>query len=202
MARARSEDMKTPLARLSFPNLFKPQTKDNGTESYNAVLLFPKSTDLSQLKAAAGKCATDEWGDKAAKMIADGVLKVPFLDGDGPQGMSKKSGERHAGYAGHTFIRVASNQQPKVVTAKMLPATPDDVYAGCYVYAVVNAYAWEHPTNGRGISFGLSLMQVARDGERLGGGGADPDKHFQVIPDEGEAPAETKGGAGAAGLFA
>lgn len=186
---ARSEDIKTPLARLSFPNLLKPQVnKDdagNTTEKYNCVLLFPKTTDISALKNAVATVAKEQWGDKAAQWIKDGLIKHPFLDGDGPQGLSKKTGERHAGYAGTTFIRCATTLKPKVVDRKVQPIVdPEDLYAGCYVYAVVNCYTWENPKNGKGVSFGISLMQVAKDGERLGGGGADPSQHFESIPDE------------------
>lgn len=202
MTRARSENIKTPLARLSFPNLLKPRKRDDGSEQYGCTLLFPKSTDLSELKAAAAECAIKEWGDKATQLVKDGVIKTPFLDGDGPQAVSKKTGQRHGGHEGQTFIRVSSTQKPKVVDKRVLPITDeDDIYPGCYVYAVINAYAWEHPTNGRGVSFGLQMVQFAKDGDRLGGGGADPDKFFDKIEDEGAAPAETKTGAGAAGMF-
>jgi hypothetical protein len=46
------------------------------------------------------------------------------------------------------------------------------------------------------------MAQKVKEGESLGGGGAgSPDQYFEKIEDEGEAPAETKAGAGAAGLF-
>ena len=75
------------------------------------------------------------------------------------------------------------------------------MYSGCYVYAVVNAFTWENKEKGKGISFGLSMAQFVKDGENLGGGGADPEEFFEVIPDTGDAPASTKSGAGAGGLF-
>lgn len=195
---ARSEDRKTPLARLSFPNLLKAQTKknDNGTtkEEYNCVLLFPKSTDLKALKDDVAKVARDEWGDKADAWIKDGLIKHPFLDGDGPQGLSKKSGERHAGYEGCTFIRCGSTKRPKVVDKKVMPVTSEDeIYAGCYGYAVINAYAWTNDKGGKGVSFGLNMFQVAKDGERLGGGGGDPSQHFEAIPEDGEADKASNG---------
>ena len=69
-------------------------------------------------------------------------------------------------------------------------------------WSVVNAFTWENKENGKGISFGVSMIQKAKDGERLGGGGGvDVDKWAEKIDDEGEAPAETKTGQGAGGLF-
>lgn len=204
---ARSEDLKTPLARIAFTDdLFKPRAGDSGVEKWGCTLLFPKGTDLTALHNAALEAAKLEWGDKAVQWIKDEVIKSPFLDGDGKQAISKKTGERHAGFAGHTFIRVSSGAEyrPKLVDRKVLPITSKDgpLYSGCYGYAVVNAYTWDNASQGKGISFSLSMIQVAKDGDRLGGGGGvDVDKWAEKIEDEGEAPASTKSGAGAGGLF-
>jgi hypothetical protein len=202
---ARSEDLKTPLARLSFPNLLKPQVSTNDAgqkvEKYNCVLLFPKTTDIGALKQAAAKAIEEAWGDKGLQMLKSGLIKSPFLDGDGPQGLSKKSGERHAGYEGTTFIRCATTLKPKVVDKKVQPViSEDEVYAGCYVYAVINAYTWDNPKNGKGVSFGVNMVQVAKDGERLGGGGLDPSAHFEAIPED-NAPAGGSAVNSAADMF-
>lgn len=203
---ARSEDRKTPLARLAFANgLFKLRENDTGRKSWTCVLLFPKSVDISALQQMAVAAAVEEWGDKAKQMIKDGLIKNPFLDGDGKQGKSKKTGEPHPGFPGHTFLRCTSGEdfRPKLVDQKVLPITSaDELYSGCWVYAVVNAFTWENKENGKGITFGVSMIQKVRDDESLGGtGGGDPDQYFEKIDDEGDAPAETRDGAGAAGLF-
>lgn len=202
---ARSEDLKTPLARLAFTqSLFKPQERDNSKKQFGCTLLFPKSEDLSALQNAALKAATEEWGNKAVQWIKDGIIHSPFLDGDGPQGSNKKTGERHAGFAGHRFIRVISGEAypPKLFNKAVRPiSSQEELYSGCYGFAVVNAFTWENKEKGKGISFGVSMIQVAKDGEKLGGGGANPDQFFTNIEDEGEAPVETKDGKGAAGLF-
>lgn len=206
---ARSQDTKTPLGIISFSaDLFKPRDRDNGTKSYGCTILFDKTTSLADLQNIALAAAKEEWGDKAEGWIKSGMIKSPFLDGDGPQGISKKTGERHPGYAGRTFIRCTSgeNFKPKVFDRQRNPVMDaDGAPSGSQVFAVVNAYTWENPTNGKGISFGISMVQVvkaATGAEVLGGsGGPDPDKFFETIADEGEAPAATKAGQGAAGLF-
>lgn len=203
---SRSEDVKTGLVRLAFTqDLFKPKTNDKGVESWGCTMLVPKGDDKSALEAAALEAAKAEWGDKAVEWIKNGVIKSPFLDGDGPQGVSKKTGERHVGFAGNWFIRPTSGKdyRPKLVNQRRLPIdSQDELYSGCYGYAVVNAYTWENDKNGKGISFGISAIQKAKDGERLGGGGGvNPDDYFEAIEDEGAAPAETKTGQGAGGLF-
>lgn len=206
MAGSRSKDVKYGLVRFSFTDgLFKPVKNDKGVESWQCTLLFPKGQDYKVLQDAALEAAQAEWNDKAIGWIKDETIKNPFLDGDGKQGKSKKTGEPHAGFPGSRFIRVQSgiNFRPKLVDRQVLPITsPEGLYSGCYGYAVVNAFTWENKENGRGISFGISMAQMAKDGERLGGGGAgSPDEHFEKIADEGDAPASTKDGKGAGGLF-
>lgn len=204
---ARSADFKTPIQmRLAFAKgLFELQTTQRGTKQWNCTLLAPKGVDRSVFEKAALDAATEEWGDKAVQMLKDGLIKSPFLDGDGAQGKSKKTGEPHPGFPGHWFIRCTSGEdyRPKLVNQKVLPITSkDELYSGCYVFAVLNAFTWINDQQGKGITFGITMLQKAKDGERLGGsGGGSPEEHFEVIPDEGDAPAETKKGDGAAGLF-
>lgn len=206
---ARSEDVRAPEAIVAFAhNLFEPQERDNGKKQYGCSLLWPKGTSLASLEAAALEAATAEWGDKAKQWIKDEVIKSPFIDGDGKQAVSKKTGERHAGFAGHRFIRVISGEdyKPRVFDRKVLPILDKaDVPSGSRGIPVVNAFTWENKENGKGISFGISMLQVTKKavGEEVlgGGGGPDPEKHFEKIADEGDAPEETKGGKGAEGLF-
>lgn len=206
---ARSEDIKTPPCRLAFTkDLFIPQEKKNGKKQYGGTLLFPKTTDLSALQQLAVDAAVAEWGDKAVQWIKDGLIKNPFLDGDGKQALSKKTGERHAGFAGNTFIRLVSGEEykPKIYDKKRNPVmSVEGCPSGSQGFGVVNAFTWENDENGKGVSFGVSLVQVVKVavGDEIlgGGGGADPDKYLDVIEDEGDAPAEVKTGKGAAGLF-
>jgi len=206
---ARSEDVKAPEAIIAYAhNLFEVQERDNGKKQYGASFLWPKGANIAALEAAALEAATAEWGDKAKQWIEDGVIKSPFLDGDGPNAVSKKTGERHAGFAGHRFIRAISGEdyKPRVFDRKVLPILDKaDCPSGSRGIPVVNAFTWENKENGKGISFGVSMVQVTKkaEGDEIlgGGGGPDPDKHFEKIADEGDAPESTKGGAGAGGLF-
>lgn len=205
---ARSEEVKTPLAIVSYANnLFEArENEENGQKSYGCTLLFKKGSDLSVIQNAAFSAAKEAWGDKAAEWLKNGVVKSPFLDGDGPQAISKKTGERAKGFAGHTFIRCKSgvDYKPKVFDKARNPVFEKaECPSGSHVYAVVNAFTWENAKNGKGITFGISLVQVVKkaEGEEVlgGGGGADPDKFFEKIEDTGDAPAT--GSAGAAALF-
>lgn len=202
---ARSDDLKTPLCRLAWADgLFKVKADDFGKNWWTCSLLFPKGDDLVALKKAALQACEAEWPGKASEWLQSGVIKNPFLDGDGKQGRNK-NGEPHAGFPGTKFIRVKSGEEyrPKLVNQKVLPITSqDDLYSGCYGFAVVHAYTWDNEKQGKGVSFGIGMFQKAKDGERLGGGGGvDVDKWAEKIEDAGDAPAETKGGKGAEALF-
>lgn len=209
--KGRSVELKTPLMRFSFVNCLVPQDQEKERDgklikvkTWNLVGLVAKSVDLSTMHEAAFAAAKEAWNDedKIKKWLKEETLKTPFLDGDGKQAISKKNGERYDGYAGHTFVRFATERAPKMVTQKMQPVTTEDeLYSGCYGYIVTQALAYDHPKSGKGISFGLNMLQVAKHGEKFGGQSSAPEEHFEKIEDEGDAPSSTKEGKGAAGLF-
>jgi hypothetical protein len=205
---ARSEDFRTPECRLSFAqHLFKPrEDSKKGTKQYQGTLIFPKTADRSALEGAVRHCIVETWGERGLERARTGLVRSPFLDGAGKEARSKETGELHEGMGPDVFfLRVAANEQyPPVLRYRSpnIPATPEEIYSGCYGFAVLNAYAWHNAENGDGVSFGIKYFQKLRDGERLGGSaGVDPEKWHEKIADEGAAPATTQGGAGAAGLF-
>lgn len=206
---ARSQDIKTPEGTFSFiADLFTPRKRDNGGAGYGCTILFPKTTNLDALRAAAVEVAVAEWGEKAKDMIKNGLIKNPFLDGDGVQGLNKKTGERWPGYAGCVFIRCKSgaDYKPRVFDrARKDILLARDAPSGSKGAAVVNAYTWENAQNGKGISFGISMVKITRvaQGDEVlgGGGGPDPDKFFETLPDDDTNVPTGKAGDGAASLF-
>lgn len=205
---ARGEPFKTPECRISFAqDLFKPRTKesDDGTkrEVWGCTLIFPLSAK-AELEKHVAAVIKDEWKDEGLQRARNGLIKSPFLAGDGKEARNKTTGELHPGMGPDVFfIRVQSNKPvPVHYRSPTIPATQDEVFSGCYGFAVVNPFAWNNVKNGDGVSFGIEFFQKKRDGERLAGsGGIDVDQYFEAIPDEGGMSAETQGGAGAAGLF-
>jgi len=150
----------TPEFRVAFPRVFKPSEAKAGFDSkYSVVMLFPKNTDLKELKRAAFNAATEKWG---AKEKWPKNLKLPFRDGDEKADLS--------GYAGHIFINATSKDRPGVVDQKRAPITETDgaFYAGCYARATVIAFAYDNMGN-KGVSFALQNLQKLRDGEQFSG---------------------------------
>lgn len=201
---ARSEDFRTPDCRLSFgQGLFKARkANDDAKEKYGCTLIFPKGCDRTKLDNAVRYVIVEQWGDAGLVRARQGLIKSPFLAGDGKEARNKSTGELHPGMGPDVFfIRPTSIKAPIVrFRDPNIPASEEEVYSGCFGFAVINAFAWSNPQNGDGVSFGISYFQKLRDGERIGGsGGVDPEKWHESIPDEGPAP-ETNG-AGAASLF-
>lgn len=203
---ARSEDFKTPPCRLSFAqSLFKARAQDNGKPKYGCTLIFTKE-HRAALEKQVGAVIVAEWGEKGIERAKGGLIKSPFLAGDGKEARNKATGDLHPGMGPDVFfIRVQANEdRPPVVRWKdpNIPATQEEVYSGCRGFAVINAFAWHNDQNGDGVSFGIQYFQKTADDERIGGSGQiDPEKWHEKIEDAGDAPSETKTGAGAGGLF-
>ena len=202
----RSSDFKTPLCRVSFAgSLFKPRAQqEGGVEKYGCTLIFPKTCDRTALDNAVRSVIVAQWSEKGLERAKAGLIKSPFLDGNGKEARNKKTGELHPGFGPDVFfLRVQSIRQPVIrYKSEHIPATEDEVYSGCYGKAVLNAFAWTNAQNGDGVSFGIQFFQKIKDGDRLGGsGGVDAAQWMESVPDEGAAPEATRGGAGAGGLF-
>lgn len=204
----RSPEFKTPRCRLSFAqSLFKPRAAQEGApKKYGCTLIFADGVDRSGLDGAVRQVIVDTWGDKGLERAKAGLIKSPFLPGDGKEARNKSTGELQPGMGpGLFFIRPTANEEHRPVVlfrSAHTPATEEEVYSGCYGFAVLNAFAWHNAQNGDGVSFGIRMFQKKEDGERLAGGGPiDPEKWHEAIEDAGPAPAETRTGAGAGGLF-
>lgn len=208
-----SKDVKLRAVPVAFSRgLLKPsKNEESGKEGYGASILMNKETGgeaLALVKQIVLEAATLEWKGEAAEWLKDGTIKSPILDGDGPQGKNKTTGVRHAGFAGCYFIRPSATMErpPKAFDRFGKQIFEEaDMPSGSLINANINAWTWTHPKTGRGVSINISLAQVVKKAEGdeiLGGGGApDPDKFLEKIDDAGEAPASTKDGSGAAGLF-
>lgn len=154
--------MVTRKCRLSYPQLFKAKSFGGNDPKYSAALLIPKTDTLAvkAIKAAieeAKQNGKDKWGGKIPSN-----LRSPLRDGD-------EEREDHPEYAGMYFINASAINQPKVYDRDGSEIIdPEEIYAGCYVRADINFFAYS--TNGnRGIGAGLNSVMKWADGERLSG---------------------------------
>lgn len=164
----------TPEAILCFPNLFEP-TSFEGSErkTYNCVLVFPKGTDLTALKALAKEAFAEKFPSGAK-----GSTRNPFRDGN------ENADEWGEHFRDATFIRVSSNNKPGVADrARQIITDPETVYAGQIVRAAIHAYGYDTKGN-KGVSFGLDAIQIVRDGDPLGGSGRSAINLFEALDDD------------------
>lgn len=171
---------RTGVVRLCFPDLAQPtQVMGQGDKFYRATLVLASDADLAPYREAVTAAIRQKWGEKPSQ------FRSPMLP---CEGQTDKEGKRHSGFEGDGyFIRAKSGYKPKCVDQKrrMIEDVEAQLYPGCYVVAILTAFAWDSRVNGAGVSFSLDAIQKVRDGEPLGGsGGVNPDEVFDVLPDE------------------
>jgi hypothetical protein len=185
-----SKKMISPVAILSYPNLFEPRGYQGSAPKYSAALIFPEGTDLKALKAVVLAVAKDKWGDKGAQVLKS--MRDPAF----------RDGENKAGYPkGSTYISAKSTRQPGIVTreadratgkpklisedAATEPGGANEMYPGVQVKALLSVYASEGGGN-KGVYFGLEGLQRWEDGERLDGRAAVVDVFDGEMPDDAD----------------
>lgn len=190
---ARISDFRTPsLCRLSYADgLFKPRSVNGSEPKYSATLIFEKK-ELPFYIDLVKKVARAAWPNNGEERLRTGLIKSPLLMGDGKEARNKESGELTAGMGADVFfIRPGANTDnpPKIHSFASGPhaqANQSEVYSGCYGYAVLSLFPWNHPMSGDGISFGIQMFQKVRDGDSLGGRApVDSEKWFVPDVEEG-----------------
>lgn len=172
--------------RLSFPGLFEATAFKPGDEpKYKATLLIEK--DSPQAKAVEAKLLAvlkEKYPAKAANILASirsNPNKCCWQDGEGADGTPK-----YDGYEGMMALTAKNKARPTVVNVDRSPLTKDDgkPYAGCYVNASVDFFAYD--SSGVGVSASLRGVQFVRDGEAFTGGRpADADEFEEVTEGAG-----------------
>lgn len=159
-----STNMVIRNARLSFPALFTPKASPQGGEpKYQATLLIPK-TDVATKQAidlcivAAKTAGASKFGGQVPVSV-----RTTLYDGDG---VSPNTGEPFGEECkGHWVLRTSSLNKPGIVDENVQPIlSQDKIYAGCYVNADINFYAY-NTNNSKGVSCGLNNIQFAGHGE-------------------------------------
>lgn len=193
-----SGDVVLPPARLSFANLAKPGKNMNDPTKegkFGANLLFTPGAEaqiqvlanrrLAVLKEAFPQNPTGAGMKNPIRNQADRVS--PALGGQNAQGKSTP------GYVpGCAFVAPTGNRRPQLFTGPIVNGVPTmfvgdeaaierEFYSGCWVIAVVNAYASKNTAN-PGVFFGLqSVLKVMDDNEFKGAGGVDPRAAFGAV---------------------
>lgn len=147
--------IRTPIGRLSFPNLFEKRAYEGQEAKFSCVILFPPGTDLTELKAAVNEVARAKFPNGKPKKFRSPFRDAAEKDVDGYED-------------GWVFITCSSQIKPQIVGPKIKPITdPAVLYPGCWIRATVRPFAYDTKGN-QGVSFGLNNVQKIKDGEPLG----------------------------------
>lgn len=152
-----TDSVLTPEFRVSFPDVFTPNTFGGGDPKYQLTMLVPKEDKafIDKLKGLVGAAIKEQWPNKDKRP----ELQLPFQDGDSKE---------YDGYEGHIAVRTSSKYRPGIVNARRDEIIDEsEFYGGCYARAQINAYTWEFGGKS-GVSFGLQNVQKLRDGDPFG----------------------------------
>lgn len=149
----------TPYFRVSFPHLDKAHSGFKNQEPvFSLQMLFPKGTDLEELKRAAHKATVNKWGADKTKWPKG--RRSPFKDGN------EKNLEN---YVDMTVIEARTKLKPGIVDADCNEIVDaKEIYAGCWARATLTCYAYDTGGN-KGVSFGLQNVQKYKDDKAFSG---------------------------------
>lgn len=180
----------SPIGRLSFPSLFEPKKAMEGDSyAYEATLIFPAGTDLSEIEQAIDEAAEAKWGAKKSVMLK----KVKHYPIKRNEDCTDNEGNRRAGYEDGEgrHVKFKNEKAPNVIgrtkdpeTGKWLALTKDEIFAGCYVKASFTCFAGEHEKGGPYVRMSLQNVQLIKEGEPFGGVVSDPNDDFTSDVDE------------------
>ncbi|WP_373870964.1 DUF2815 family protein [Paenibacillus woosongensis] len=171
MANEISTKVITGKVRLSYANVWEPQSIDGGEPKYSTSILIPKDDKetLRKIKTVVDALKEQAKAKFGGKLPAK--FHTPLRDGDDERPDDEA-------YLGHYFLNASSKNKPGI--AKPVGKNPDgstkfqeitdttEVYSGCYVKASINFYIFDTKGN-KGIAAGLNNIVKVQDGEFLGG---------------------------------
>jgi hypothetical protein len=155
---------------ISFPQLDKPKAIDGSDKlKYSCRLYIKKDDDetIAMVKKAMMAAAKANGAVFKGKPIGGPGFKWAIRDAD----KERKAGKEHGPESkGCFFIQASSETAPGVVDRNKKPIIDikSEVYAGCWVYASVNFFAYNQKGNW-GVSCGLNNILKYKDDKRLAG---------------------------------
>jgi hypothetical protein len=160
----------SPKGRLSYPSLWVPRENDSGKSTFEAVLIFPKETDISALRRNIVTAVTNEWGAGGVELLKAGKLDLALKATTDKQ---VEQGYFEGGYYAR-FKRYASSDRKNSpykfdVDGRLLSQDNGELYGGCWAVVNYDVFCWTK-LGRQGVSFGLTAIRKVADDQRFGGG--------------------------------
>jgi len=179
----RSGMLRTGIVRLQFVNFVTPKTNEdddgNERESYGCAALIPPGAERAPYDMACKRFGESLGAETYRKLKRKNPLREQDEKVDDYDGFEE----------GGLFFNTTTKFKPTVTGRNKEEIDVSQFYSGCYARLTLRPYAYgvgndRKKTKGNsGIGLGIYAVQFIRDGDPLGGGGADTDSAFE---DEGE----------------
>lgn len=180
-------NVKTPRALACYVTLAKPRAVEAGKEpEYSVALLWPKTTDIGDIRKAIEEAAISKFGPAAPRLLGT-KLKSPLKDGNTKV---NDDGVVDPIYANKWFVNARSKQRVPIVGTDLQPIDPTEVYSGCFFHAQLRFYPFDwNKGQSRGVGCGLQNLMLVHKGKRIDGRET-PEQAFKdfqpdVMEDEG-----------------
>lgn len=178
--------------RLGFPHLFEAQSStEDSAPKFSAAFIIDPTTEGGKdnlrrvIKAIKAVCEA-EWDDpEFFKRIKADRVRLE----DGNDQISQSSGEIYDGFHDMKVVKATSpeKRRPQLVDRRREHVREEDeeLYAGCYVNAVVRFYSvTDRKKGGNGVFCSLEGVQKFREGPPFGAGPLDVESAFDDLGDD------------------
>jgi len=160
--------------RHAFPALARAQAIGDGAPAWGTRLIIdPKDPDVEAIEKAMLDAATLKWKEDG-KAVLDMLKEDKKVCFERTPYRSKKNGKVYDGFEGmfHLGTRNPKNRPTAVDRTGAEITDLNEIeritYAGCYVNAKVEVFAYDSNGN-KGISAKLKVVQFVKDGEAFSG---------------------------------
>jgi hypothetical protein len=170
-------NIRTPKSKLAYvylnePTLPKGET-DKDKAKYQVSVLFPKDANLDLMVAAVAECIAENLTEAQVKATK---VRKPFLKTE-EQPSLKEYAEDFP-----IMIRASAKFKPQIVAADLSEINDSSqIYSGRWGMVSLRPYFWEHPTGGKGVSLGLTNVQLLDHDTPMAGGRVDAADDFTPI---------------------
>lgn len=168
----------TPVVRIVYPNLDEPRPEDAEIDAgkYTCLVLIPKE-DTKTVQAI--KDAIEYAKVKKFDKRVPPNLLLPLKDGDEKM---DKNGDPVEWYAGHYFLNLKSNNQPKLIDPFKNEISDASFIKGGDWGRVRIAFTAYDKSGKKGVGSYINVFQFVRAGDPLGN--ADTLDDFEEMEEE------------------
>jgi hypothetical protein len=172
-----------------------PTTGKPTGKYHSDIIVSTTHPQLARVKELMRAAAVRKWKSDAEQVLTQIAAqdKLALHRGD-----ITRAGKPE--FAGMLYISSSNSVQPNIVVSEnginlstldgsLNPGNPAYPYAGCRANVIVDFWAYEHPTGGKGISSTLLGVQFLRHDVRLAGSSVASTNEFSLVPGEADGAA-------------